>query len=210
MTEPVPELDPATAVSIGRVLAPRGVRGELKVEPLTDFPERFAKGAHIWLRGQPRRVAASRWQGRHVYLTLEGVEDREAAAALRDELLQVPEAMSIGEEDVFYQHDIVGLRVETASGEALGRIESIFATGANDVYVVRGERGELLLPAVEDVIRQVDLAGGRLVIDLLPGLEFTKPRVAVANRHPARPRRRVAKKSSGDGGRAPASPDTGG
>ena len=179
MTGSSPAFDPSSAVCVGRVLVPHGLRGELKVESLTDFPERFRAGARLWLRGEPRRVRSSRWQGRAAYLQIEGVEDRTAAEALRGEELYVPRAMAIRAPDVYYQHDIVGLRVETSDGETLGGVESIFATGANDVFVVRSEQGELLLPAIDDVIKQVDLEGGRVVVELLPGLEFTPaPRVA--------------------------------
>jgi hypothetical protein len=89
--------------------------------------------------------------------------------------LQSPELHTIYAAGTYFQHDIIGLEVVTDSGEALGRVATILETGANDVYVVKGERGELLLPAIEDVIKQVDVRGGRLVIDLLPGLEFVKP-----------------------------------
>jgi 16S rRNA processing protein RimM len=178
-------LDPTTAVSIGRILAPHGVHGELKVELLTDFPERFERGARVWLRGQPTRIEASRPQGRSVLLKLEGIADRAAADAVRGEELLLPQPKPLPDEDVFYQHDIVGLAVETAAGEALGKVESIFSTGANDVFVVRGAQGELLLPAIEDVVKQIDLESGRVIVELLPGLEFTP-----TSKPPRRPVRR--------------------
>ena len=161
------------------------MRGELKVELLTDFPERFQRGARVWLQGEPRRILASRPQGRSVLLMLEGIEDRRAAEAVRGEELLLPRPKALPGEDVFYQHDIVGLQVETAGGEALGKVESIFSTGANDVFVVRGERGELLLPAIEDVVKEIDLPGRRVVVELLAGLEFT---VTKTVRRPARRR----------------------
>jgi 16S rRNA processing protein RimM len=178
-------IDPATAVSVGRILASHGVRGELKVEPLTDFPERFRRGARVWLRGEPIRIEASRWLGRSVLLKLEGIDDRSAADGLRGQELLLPQPKTLPDAGVFYQHDIVGLSVETAAGEALGKVESIFSTGANDVFVVRGEQGELLLPAIEDVVRQIDLSKRRIVVELLPGLEFTP-----ASKPPRRPTRR--------------------
>jgi 16S rRNA processing protein RimM len=192
-------IDPATAVSVGRILAPHGVRGELKVEPLTDFPERFRRGARVWLRGEPRRIEGSRLIGRSVLLKLDGINDRTAAAALRDEELFVPQAKSLPDANIFYQHDIVGLAVETAAGEALGKVEGIFSTGANDVYVVRGAQGELLLPAIDDVVKQIDLAGRRVVVELLPGLEFTpasKPPRKPQGRPSATARRRPSADAS--------------
>jgi 16S rRNA processing protein RimM len=167
-------LDPASAVSIGRVAAPHGVHGELRVEPLTDFPDRFDKGRHVWLLGEPHVVERARWQKNAVLLKLEGIDTRTDAQRVQGKELMLPEAGELPDEGIFYQHDIIGLRVEDAKGEALGTVADILSTGANDVYVVRGERGELLVPAVEDVVREIDVAGGRIVIDLLPGLEFRK------------------------------------
>ena len=165
-------LNPETAVSIGLILAPVGLRGEIKVRPLTDFPERFEAGALVWLSGVAIEVERSRWQGRTVYLKLHGVDDRNAAEPLRDKELLVPELTPLEEEGVFYQHDITGLTVRDEAGRTLGKVAEILSTGANDVYVVRGELGELLLPAVEDVVKEIDTTGGLMIVDLLPGLEF--------------------------------------
>ena len=171
MSDASPDL-PDSAVTIGRVAGVHGIHGEVKVEPLTDFPERFRQGRRVWLEGTPRSIQNSRWQRRLVYLKLTGIDSREAAQRLQGQELRVPDLLAIEAEDVYYQHDIVGLRVEEESGEALGTVVDILATGANDVYVVHGERGELLLPAIEDVVKRVDVAGGRIVVELLPGLEF--------------------------------------
>ena len=202
MTEPSSELNPETAVTVGRIVAAHGVRGEMKVQPLTDFPKRFRRGAYLWLNGARTRVRSSRPVGRLFYIILEGVNDREAVDALRDAELQVPEAEPLVE-DVFYQHDIVGLAVETADGEALGKVESIFSTGANDVYVVRGERGELLLPAVEDVVKEIDVAGGRLRVELLPGLEFIAPAAPRERRRRPQPSRRRRPAPAPEGNETP-------
>jgi len=151
-----------------------GVRGELKVQPLTDFPERFDPGESFWLDGAERTIERSRWQKGTVVLKVAGLDTRDQAEALRGHELQIAEPEDLPEDEgVYYQHDIVGLKVEDTAGEALGRVTDVLGTGANDVFVVRGPRGEILLPAVEDVVREVDIAGGRLVVELLPGLEFT-------------------------------------
>jgi 16S rRNA processing protein RimM len=173
LTQPTPEFDTASAVTVGRIGAPHGIRGELKVEPLTDFPERFEPNSRLYLGDSMLVVQASRWRGRSVYVKFRGIDDRNAAAGLTGRELRVPQPRQLTEADVYYQHDIVGLEVESEGGERIGRIEQIFSTGPNDVYVVRGESGELLLPAIDDVIKQVDLPGKRIVVELLPGLEFT-------------------------------------
>ncbi len=195
MTEPLPEFDPETALAVGRVIALHGVHGEIKVEPLTDFAERFDPGRRVWVDGAPLTIVASRRQGKRVLLSLDGVDSRERAEALRGAELQAPpERRDLGE-DRYYRHDVIGLSVVDADGEALGRVADILTTGANDVYVVRGERGEILLPAIDDVVKAVDLARGRIVVELMAGLEFERPKP----RRPAifRKRARVAKPPAG-------------
>lgn len=194
-----PALDPESAVSVGRIVGAHGIKGEVKVEPLSDFPERFEAGSRLWLRGQEIRVLRGRGQGRIIILALEGIADRETAEALRDEELYVPAPAPLPEEGVFYRHDLIGLDVVEDGGEKLGKLTDIFSTAANDVYVVRGVRGELLLPAIEDVVKRIDLAAGQIVVELLPGLEF----VASASKRPPRPgpakRRLPSQKTSVEG-----------
>ena len=161
-------------MTVGIVLAPHGIRGELKVQPLTDFPERFEAGSRLWLNGQEWVVQRGRWAGRSVILKLRGLETRNEAEALRDAELTVPQAAELDEEGVYYLHDIIGLPVFDADGASLGKLEEVVTTGATDVYVVRGERGELLLPALDDVITEVNISGGRIVVDVPEGIEFQK------------------------------------
>jgi 16S rRNA processing protein RimM len=180
---PDPTLDPRTAVTVGRIVAAHGVRGEVKVEPLSDFPERFAAGSVLWLDGTPRTVERGRFQQRTVILKLEGVDTRNDAEALAGKTLLVPEAAEIADEGVYYLHDVIGARVQTTAGEALGELADVFSTGSNDVYVVRGARGELLLPALDDVVLEVDLPGRRIVVEVPDGLEFM-PNAAPKRRRP--------------------------
>jgi 16S rRNA processing protein RimM len=177
------------------ITSAHGVKGEVRVSSLTDFPERYKPGAVLWLDGRAVRVERSRWQRRDVIVKFEGVATRDAAEALRRKELQVAAAAPL-DEGVFYQHDIIGLRAVTPAGEVLGRIADVLSTGSADVYVVRGDRGELLLPAVEDVVREIDVANGRIEVELLQGLEFTRAPV----RRPRRPsgeEKRLAGESRG-------------
>ncbi len=153
---------------MGRIIAPWGVRGDVKVEPLTDFPERFRRGSTLWLGGRQLRVQRSRWHAGYVYLGLTEVENRQDAETLRHRLLEVPESelKPLGQGQ-YYRFQIVGLEVFTGDGRHLGRIEEILSTGANDVLVVRGPAGETLLPAIDDVVLEVDLAARRMVVEPL-------------------------------------------
>ena len=158
-------------MAVGLVAAPWGVRGDVKVQPLTDFPERFQPGATLWVRGYRHKVQRSRWSRGLVYLGLRGVDSRDAADKLRGALLEVPETdLPPLPEGQYYRFQIVGLEVWTPQGDALGRVEEVLSTGSNDVYVIRGGPRELLIPALEDVVKEVDLEGGRLVVEPLTEL----------------------------------------
>jgi 16S rRNA processing protein RimM len=151
------------------------LRGELTVEIWTDYPERFdtieavhlgdAYQAEVW------EVTASRWHKDRVLFSLKGCEDRTTAEGLRGLLVQIPieEAMPLPE-DEYYPHQLVGLDVVTVEGEELGRISEVLFTNANEVYVVVGPRGQVLLPAIADVIDHVDLDVGQVTVRLMEGL----------------------------------------
>ena len=162
-------------VAIGRIVQPHGVRGEVSVEVLTDFPERFDTIEVVYLgsasEAEARRVKATRWHQERVLLSFEGCVDRTAAEGLRGLLVQIPieEAMPLSEGE-YYTHDLIGLDVVTVEGEGLGQISDILFTGANDVYVVVGPRGQILLPAIADVVERVDLTAGQVVVRLMDGL----------------------------------------
>jgi 16S rRNA processing protein RimM len=162
-------------IAIGRVIRPHGVRGELAVEVLTDFPERFDTIETIYLGDQQQadewQVASTRWHKDRILLTLPGCEDRTSAEVLRGLLVQIPieEAMSLPE-DEYYPYQLIGLNVVTTEGEELGRLSEVIFTNANEVYVVVGPRGQMLLPAIADVVDRVDLDTGRMVVKLIDGL----------------------------------------
>ena len=152
------------------------MRGDVKVEPLTVFPERFAAGGRVCMGGVSYTIERCRWQRGHAILKLAGV-DSAAAERMRQRLLEVPEdeLHPLGEGE-FYHFQILGLEVLTTSGEVLGRVEQIISTGSNDVFVVRGPRGEVLIPALDDVVRSVDPAAGRIEVEAVEGLLPAKRR----------------------------------
>ena len=158
---------------IGQIVAPWGVRGEVKVAIETGFPERFGQLKRVYLGEEAASfvLTRSRLHKGHALLKLDGCDDRDAAEKLRGQLVQIPieEAIPL-DEDEYYVYQIVGLDVWTTKGEPLGRVSEVLFTAANDVYIVHGERGEILIPAIEDVVLEVDLAGGRLIVELMEGL----------------------------------------
>jgi len=165
-------------LAIGRIIAPHGIRGEVKVEVLTDFPERFKPGAHVFLgagtedpEARPAKIVAARPHKGGFLVKLDIVPDRNAAELVRNRYLLIPaaDAMPLGEHEN-YLHDLMGLQVETTDGQQLGELREVLFTNANDVYVVRGPAGEVLLPALRDVVLQVDLSTRRMVVALPEGL----------------------------------------
>ncbi|GAC1388906.1 MAG: ribosome maturation factor RimM [Ktedonobacteraceae bacterium] len=161
--------------TIGKIVAPFGIRGELKVFSLTDIPDRFAQLDTIFLGPDyaPRKIIAVRpYKGTMVILKFVGVDDATTADTLRGRDLAIPLAqLAQLPADSYYQHDILGLRVATLTGRAIGTIVEIMATGSNDVYVVKGENGQqILLPAIKDVVKQVDLIRQMMYIEPMAGL----------------------------------------
>jgi 16S rRNA processing protein RimM len=156
------------------VLGAHGIHGELKCRVVTDFPSRrFKRGSQVFLRGKACSVEAARIQGQTVLLKLAEIGDRDAAQALRGTDVEVPtEAALKLPRGQFYWHEVIGLNVEVvASGEVVGRVADILETGANDVYIVKNARGqEILIPAIKDVVKQIDPSAGRMLIEPLPGL----------------------------------------
>ena len=152
------------------MLSAFGARGDLKIEPLA--PDNvFAPGRSVFTGQIERKIERVRRADRFRHVKFVGVDNREQAAELRGLYLQAPESsLHPPGEDTYYHYQLIGLLVVTTSGEELGEITDIVTTGANEVFVVRGPRRELLIPAIEDVVREVDVGGGRMVIEPIPGL----------------------------------------
>jgi len=165
-------------LAVGRILRPHGIRGELRVGILTNYPERLGQYAYFYLASPDLPEIARRYPveklRRHkkvLLLKLGGCDDRNAAEELRGQLVQIPiEAAVPLEEGEYYYFQLIGVRVEAESGESLGQVVDVLETGANDVYVVRGPQGEVLLPAVKEVVLKLDLEAKQMVVNLLPGM----------------------------------------
>jgi 16S rRNA processing protein RimM len=167
-------------MTIGRITAPHGVRGEVRVHPETDFPERFASVKDVYvIRGErvdPAVVVGCRPHGAVLLMRFEGVATLDDAERLRGASIAIPraDAVPLGP-DAYYVHEILGMRVVTEAGRALGVIAEVLRAPANDVYVVRGERGEVLVPALRAVVRRVDRGAREMVVALPAGLEPASP-----------------------------------
>lgn len=178
------ERDPEPSyVIVGQVRRPHGIGGEVRIEVLTDYPERLIKHDRLYLADpqSPEDVKAHPLQSVRPHkgillVKLADIDDRDEAERLRGMLVQVPlkDAVPL-EEGEYYYFQLLGMDVRTDTGEWLGRVTDVVAAGAHDVYVVHGPRGEILLPAIEDVILELDTESGEMVVHLLPGMVEESP-----------------------------------
>lgn len=171
----MPEQNVTEWATIGVIVAPFGVHGEMKVRLLTDIPDRFAEldAVHIGPEHTRYPIKSVRpYKGEMVVLKLDGIDDANTVETLRNLDLQIPDSkLATLPPDSYYQHDILGLHVITMDGQNLGHITDIIVTGSNDVYSIKAPDGkQVLIPAIKDVIKQIDLLRRTMYIDPLPGL----------------------------------------
>ena len=155
---------------MGRIIGAWGLRGHVKVTPLSDNPARFARGSSLLLGSSTVRVVSSRKDKAHLVVLLDAVGDRTTAESLRGSHLAVTrEDVDPPPTGSYYYYQIIGMDVSTEDGASLGQVVQIVATGSNDVYVARdGEGKETLVPALADVLLEVDPERGRMVVRLPP------------------------------------------
>jgi 16S rRNA processing protein RimM len=157
-------------VAVARVLGARGTSGALNVQSLAP-PTVLVRGRAVWTDGRQYEVQDVKRGGRFLHVKLAGIEDRETAARLRDRFLQIPETgldpLPPGQ---YYRFQLLGLMVRSSDGQDLGPITDILTAPENDVYVVRGAYGEVLIPAVDDVVLSVDLDARVVTVEIVPGL----------------------------------------
>ena len=163
-------------MEIGEIVKPQGLRGDMKARSYLDSEDILQGLDEVFIRktGQEavlHRLRKLQTKKNFIFLELEGIQDIDAAATLVGGRILVPsQRLKKLPEGEYYWRDLIGLEVVTEDGEALGRVESVFPTGSNDVYVCRGGRREILLPAIGDVMREIDIEKGVMVVRLLEGL----------------------------------------
>jgi 16S rRNA processing protein RimM len=163
-------------ITIGKVLKPFGVKGEVKIEPLTDFPARFKTLGRVFLVSPADKelagsVTSVRYANGVPFLTFSGYDTPEKAKMLSGWFVKIPREEAVPlQEGSYYWFDLIGMEVFSEEGEKLGAITDIFETGSNDVYVMKRGRKEIYLPATREVIKSVDVAAKKMVIHLVDGL----------------------------------------
>jgi 16S rRNA processing protein RimM len=169
--------EPERLVVIGKIVRAHGLRGEVRVAPLTDDPERFERVTEcvLWdtardLR-EPRRITAVRGSAHTMLVALSDCETPEAAQALAGRLIAIPEREALPlPAGTFYPWQLEGATVVTEDGREVGRMAGIERGAAQDLWVVRDGSREHLIPAVADIVIDVDVAGRRVVIRPPDGL----------------------------------------
>ena len=162
-------------IAVGRIARAHGVRGEVAVLPLTQVGSRFERGSRLLAsegEDRPMVVSSSRPHRDRMLVFFEGIKDRDAAEALQGTYLFVPaSAVPPLPEGEFWPHELIGCEVVTDGGMPLGRLREVIHTPANDVWSVQGDDGtEVLVPALKDVVRDVDVGARRVVVREVPGL----------------------------------------
>ena len=159
-----------THLIIGQVLKPQGVRGEVKVKPITCDPERFVDTEFVFLKKNDKfvkhNVSVTRLSDDAVYMFFEGVNDRNAAELLRNEMLYIDREHAVElDDDEEFICDLIGCEGVDTNGRSLGKLVDVMQPGGNDVYVFNGPLGEVLVPALNRVVVKVDVEAKHMLLD---------------------------------------------
>ncbi len=163
-------------IIVGRIVKPYGVTGEMKIEPMTDFPERFKGLRSVYLVSPVGKeticeIQEVRYADGALYIRFNGFDSPEKAKALNGWFIKVPAEDAVPlPEGMYYWFELIGMEVVSESGERFGSIVDILETGSNDVYVVKHGKKEVYVPATREVIKDIDRKSKRMVIHLMDGL----------------------------------------
>ncbi len=168
-------MDELDLISVGEIIKAQGIRGEVKVIPHTDNPNRFGKIRRVFFKDsagwRELEVESYRKFNEFVLLKFFRIDDLTAASSLGRGLLMIPRSERPQPANGRYYYDqIEGLKVYTTEGKYLGAIDRILETGANDVYIIKDASRELLIPAIKSVIKEIDLEETKMYVEPLPGL----------------------------------------
>lgn len=162
-------------IAIGKIIKAHGVQGYLRVIPYSGLPDRFLHLKMIYIEtGHEMRgfiLEDVQVQDQTSLLKLKGIETREAAVTFLKNELWVPEEQHIDlPEDVYFIHDLIGLKVFDGEGEYLGELAEVLSNAGNDVYLVRQNAREILIPAVSEFVKEVNLQQQKMVVQLIDGM----------------------------------------
>ena len=163
-------------LEVGQIVNTFGIKGFVKVKPWVNDIERFDDLKKVYVKTKKDeklyKVEGARYHKNMVLLKLEGIENPEQAELLKNAYLEIDREDAIPlEEGQYFIVDLIGLDVYTDEGKLLGKVDDIYNTGANDIYVVKDELGkQVLLPGIKEVIKEVNLNSEKIIVHLIPGL----------------------------------------
>ena len=163
-------------LEVGQIVNTNGLKGLIKINPFTDDITRFERLKTILVEHKKEllefEIESVRYQKKQVLLKLKGIDTIEEAEKYREDYLKIKRNKEEKlPEDTYYIVDLIGLDIYTEGGELLGKLDDVFSTGSNDVYVVKNSEGkQILLPAISDVIKNIDLEQKKIVVNLIEGL----------------------------------------
>lgn len=160
-------------IKVGKIVNTHGVKGCLKCMTLTDDPDRFEELEYVYTeKDNTRRKIMDVWFRKDmVYLMLENINDMNAAESFKDTYISIYEdQLRELPQDSYYLFDLEGMEVFSSEGEHLGKIDIVYQTGANDVYEVINGNKSFLIPAVKEVVKEVDIKNKKMVINIIEGL----------------------------------------
>ena len=163
-------------LEIGQIVNTLGIKGMVKVKPFTDDNKRFDRLEKVYIKNKEKlkeyQIEEVKYHKDMILIKFRGIENPEQANLLRNSYLMIDrEEEKPLEEGTYYIVDMIGMDVYTDEGEKLGNIEDIFNTGSNDIYVVKSELGkQILLPAISDVVKNIDMENKKMVVHLISGL----------------------------------------
>ncbi|QUH27404.1 ribosome maturation factor RimM [Vallitalea guaymasensis] len=162
--------------NIGKIVNTHGIRGEVKVIPLTDEPKRFELLEYVYIDNNRKiekyTIDGIKYFKNMIIIKFEELKDMTSAEKLKQSIIKIPRELALPlEDDEYYVQDLIGIDVSTDAGKNLGTIKDIIFTGSNDVYVIEtDDKKEILIPAIKQCIKQVDMNNKTMVVSLLEGL----------------------------------------
>ena len=162
-------------ISIGKIGRPHGIRGEVKVVPLTDWPERFQQLRSVYLEAEGEdsvllEIERAQVRGNRVILKLAGIEERGQAEQIRGHIIKVNEEDLPLPEGYFHIFQLIGMDVRSSAGETIGAIVDVLRMPSHDIYVVDSNGREVMIPAVEKFVKRVDIENNVMIVEPIEGL----------------------------------------
>lgn len=158
-------------ITIGKIIATRGIKGKITIEVTTDFPERFAPSSQVYVNQRPMLIENTEWYKERAVIKLDAINNVTEAKKVIGQLLEIDyDQLFPLPEGQYYHFEIIGLEVRTTEGELLGNVTDILTTPSNDNYIVNQANNQILIPAIEDVIVSIEPDKGYITINPITGL----------------------------------------